>query len=123
MINNIIVKSLLKAIIFSLIVTIILLGFASVFLRFTTMQESTLGILNNITMVISISLGGLYLAFKIRENGWLYGSILGGSYYLIILILNIIFMKVNIFKMIYILRFILAVLLGAISGIIGINLI
>lgn len=123
MVNNIKIKGLLKAIILSLIMTIVLLGFTSILLRFTKIKESKLEVLNNITMVISIFLGSIYLAFKIRENGWLYGSILGGSYYLIIVILNIIFVKINIFKKLYILRFILAILLGAISGIIGINLI
>lgn len=116
-------KYLLKSFILSLIITFIFLVLISLLLRYTSLQERKLTIINNIIMVISIALSSAYLAIKIKENGWLYGSILGVLYCLFILILNIIFLKASIFKTIYIIKLIIAMIIGAIGGIIGINLI
>lgn len=121
--KNVKLLNLFKGIIISFIISIICIIITSIILRFTNIQESKLTLINNITMTLSICLGSMYLAIKSKENGWLHGSILGGIYYIIILVLKVIFINENIFKSTYLLRLIVSVILGAIGGIIGINLI
>lgn len=116
-------KYLIRGLILTLIMTLILILIVSFLLRFTNLAEAKLSLINNVIMVLSIALGSGYLAIKIKEKGWLFGALLGLIYYCLLLVLNIIFFKINIFKLIYIMKLMIAMLIGAIGGIIGINLI
>ena len=102
--------------------TVIMIFITSLVLQFTSLRENKLSIINNIVMILSVLLPSIYLSLKVKENGWLNGLILGFTYYLLVLLLNIFFLKSNIFIPLTIGKLLLTALIGSIGGIIGINL-
>lgn len=113
---------LFKGLLLSLIITIVLLMVFSLLLTFTSLREAKLALLNNIAMIISIVVGSIYVAIKIKENGWLNGGILGLVYFIIILLFNLLFLKSFDSKLIMTTKLLLSTIIGFIGGIIGINI-
>lgn len=113
---------LFKGLLLSLIITIVLLMVFSLLLTFTSLREAKLPLLNNIAMIISIVVGSIYVAIKIKENGWLNGGILGLVYFIIILLFNLLFLKSFDSKLIMTTKLLLSTIIGFIGGIIGINI-
>ncbi|NLJ78400.1 MAG: TIGR04086 family membrane protein [Tissierellia bacterium] len=112
----------MKGLILSFGIAIGLILIASVLLTYTNLQESKMHIINTIIMTMSISIGGIYVATKVDEKGWLNGGIIGGSYFLIILLINLIFIRPFIFDIYIVGKFIASLAAGIIGGTIGINL-
>lgn len=115
-------KMLAKSLILSCIITISMIFIVSLLLYFTSLRETKLIIINNIIMIISIFIPSIILSLKVNEKGWLNGLILGILYYIIFLLFNIIFLKDGIITIFAVGKLLLAGLIGAIGGIIGINL-
>lgn len=115
-------KHLFKALFLSFISTIVFLIITSILFRFTSLKESTLPLINNIIVIISIVLGSLYVSLKRKENGWINGALLGFFYYLFIIIINLISINQINIDLILLAKLMAASLTGAIAGIIGINL-
>lgn len=112
----------LRGLALAFIITFVLLLIVSLLLRFTDIRESNMTLLNNFVLIISIVISSAILGRNVKERGWLNGAILGFLYYLIIIILNFIFNKPLNFGMFLLIRLIIATALGAIGGMIGINL-
>ena len=115
-------KSLLKALLLSCTITILIIFITSLVIQFTSLRETKMSLINNITMVISVLIPSIYLSLKVKENGWLNGFVLGFSYYLIIILLNIVLFKNDIWISFSIGKLLLTGFIGSIGGIIGINL-
>lgn len=113
---------LLKALLISFITTLGFLLVISLLLRFTSLQELKLPLLNNITVIISIVLGSLYISLKVKENGWINGALVGFLYYVFVILINMVYINEISFDLILFAKIIAASLTGAIGGIIGINL-
>jgi putative membrane protein (TIGR04086 family) len=116
------IKYLLKGVLVAFIITIIALIFFSLILRVTSLRESKLTTLNNITMILSVAIGSFYTAVKIRENGWLNGAIVGALYYLIIILLNIVIIRPETSNMYLFIKLLISTVAGFIGGMLGINL-
>jgi putative membrane protein (TIGR04086 family) len=116
------ISYLLKGVIMAFVITIILLVFFSLLLRFTSLSESRLHLLNNLTMIFSLAISSLYAAIKIKEKGWLHGGIVGLLYYLVIFLINLIFIRDTEIS-ILLSKLLISVVTGIIGGMIGINLI
>lgn len=116
------IKHLFKALVLSYILTLILILIMSLLLTYTSLKESNIPLLNTIIMIISISFGGLYIAIKVEENGWLNGGILGILYFLILVFLNYLFVKPFTFDIFSISKFLISLITGIIGGVLGINL-
>src|SRR5699024_11977220 len=80
----------LKGLILSYAISFTLIIIVSLLLHFTSLRENKLSMLNNIIMIISISIASIYLSIKIKEWVWLNGFLLGFSYYFVIILLNLI---------------------------------
>lgn len=120
--NKLRIKYLLKGVLVAFIITLLALLFFSLMLRFTSLRESKLTTLNNITMILSVAIGSFYTAVKIREKGWLNGAIVGALYYLIIILLNIVFLRPDTSNMYLFIKLLISMVAGFIGGMIGINL-
>ena len=116
------IKYLARALVLAFIVTIIFILISSVILTFTNIREGKGAILNTITFLISISVGSIYFSTKSKEKGWINGGIFGFIYSLILIIINIIFLKSNIIDVLSFQKIILGIVIGIIGGIIGINM-
>lgn len=113
---------LLKGLLLAFVVTAILILISSLILTYTNLSEGKMSLLNTIVMILSITSGSAYVAVMIKEKGWLNGGILGLSYYLILILINLIFLKPLIVDVYLFTRLIISVVMGVIGGIIGINI-
>lgn len=120
--NKLNLNNCLRGLVLAFIITFILLLIVALLLRFTNIRESHITLLNNFVLTISIVVSSAVLGKKIKEKGWLNGSILGFLYYFIIILLNLIFNRPLNFGMFLLVRLLIATALGAIGGMIGINL-
>ena len=115
-------KYWLKGLALAFIITFVLLLIVSLVLRFTSIRESNMSLFNSFVLVISIVISSAMLGRNVKERGWLNGAILGFIYYLIIIILNFMFNKPLDFGIFLLVKLLIASALGAIGGMIGINL-
>ncbi len=113
---------MLKGLILSMGITVLLLFILSLILLYTPLKESNIPLFNTMIMIISITIGSIYVSISIGENGWINGGILGILYFLILVLLNYLFFKPFLIDMYLVGKLILSLVIGIIGGIIGINL-
>ena len=113
-----IILGVLLAYCISLVVFVI----SSLLFTFTPMPEAIMPYLTYITSVFSILIGGIYAASKIGNKGWLNGGMCGILYLTGLFLLSIILDVEIIFGFQFISRLILSFVIGAVGGILGINL-
>jgi len=87
----------LKSLGVAFILTTILLLIVTALLTFTSLKEDSIPLINTIIMILSIVVGSINLAFKVEEKGWLNGGLIGILYFLILLLINFLFIKPFIF--------------------------
>ncbi|MBU5314121.1 TIGR04086 family membrane protein [Tissierella carlieri] len=113
---------LLKGLVLAYIITCILILFFSILLTYSSLRENKMPLVNTIIMVISVTSGSVYVAKMVKEKGWINGGIIGMAYYLILIMLNFIFLKPLVLDIFSISKLVLACIIGIIGGIIGINI-
>ncbi len=114
--------NILKSIALAFILTLLLLFIVTVLLTFTPMKEDTIPLLSTIIMIVSIAVGSIYMAIKAEEKGWLNGGIVGVLYFLILLLLNYLFIKPFIFDVYTIGKLFISLVAGVVGGMIGVNI-
>lgn len=113
---------LLKGLLLAFIVTTVLIIFFSLMLTYSTLRESKMPLLNTVIMIASITSGSIYIGRRIKEKGWINGGLIGISYYVLLIILNLLFLKPFVIDIFSITKLFLACITGIIGGIIGINI-
>ena len=113
---------ILKGLALSLLLTMFSIFILSLVLLYTPFKESNIPLFNTIIMIISITIGSIYASIKIGEKGWMNGGIVGVAYFLILVLLNYLFMKSFVLDLYLTGKFILSLITGIIGGIIGINI-
>lgn len=106
----------------SFILTFVLVLIVAVLLTYTPLKESRIPLLNTIIMILSITIGSIYIAVKIGEKGWINGGIVGVLYFLILILLNYLFIKPYILDLYSISKLFISLATGIIGGMIGINI-
>ena len=116
------IRYILKGVLYAFVISLIMLVVFTLLLKFTSLSESKTPMYNNITMIISVVIGSLYIGMKIKEKGWLNGAIVGLIYYLVIILINVLFIKSGRSPSFLFSKLVLSTLTGFIGGMIGINL-
>ena len=111
-----------KGILLAYITTLALVLVSSLLLTYSPIREEKTALLNTVVMIVSIAAGSIYLSGKVKEKGWINGGLLGILYYLILIMLNFLFLKTFELDGIFLAKLILASITGTIGGIIGINI-
>lgn len=113
--------NVIKGSLVSLIITIILIIGLTVFMMFKELSGGTV----NITMIvftgIAIAIGAILATKKNGEKGWLVGLLVSILYFIVVYIIS---SALNgfVFKQYDLVRFVMAMVVGLVSGILGINL-
>ncbi|MBS4534241.1 TIGR04086 family membrane protein [Clostridium sp. D2Q-14] len=113
---------LVKSLILSFIITFIFFVIFTLILTYTNLSESWMPIINSIILIISISIGAIKIAINTNERGYLNGGIIGLIYVIILILLSAIFMKEFQFSSYTLIKIIIGVVAGVLSGMIGANL-
>lgn len=110
-----------KGVLRACIITIILAFILAIVQTNKSMGESTLSLCILITTMLSVIYGCIYSTRKIKSKGWLVGILVSFLYILILYITALILGKDG-FIMKDLWRILLAVVTGALSGMLGINI-
>ncbi|PIH05390.1 TIGR04086 family membrane protein [Clostridium combesii] len=113
-----IVQGLLRAI----IITVIMLLIFAVILTFKDIGEKISSIIYLLITIFSIMYGTIYAVRKINKKGWLIGLVISIIYMTIIYIISIVSGNTLTFGTDRFIRIFLALILGILSGMLGINI-
>lgn len=117
------VKIILKSILFSYILTFLLILIYAFLLAYTQISESTIPVCLFVIGMISVFISSSSAIIKIKKDGLKNGAIIGFSYVGILYLLSSIYETGFSLNKYSILTIILYVILGMIGGIIGVNLV
>ncbi|MEY8000339.1 TIGR04086 family membrane protein [Clostridium sp. Mt-5] len=112
----------IEGVIRGFIITVILLLIFAVVMTFIEVSSGVSYIVYLVTTIVSIMYASIYAVRKIGERGWLIGIIVTLLYLFILYIVSIISGNSAVIGMDGIKRLVLALMVGALSGMIGINL-
>lgn len=117
------VKLIVKGVLFSYLITLILIFLYSILLTYTSISESTIptGVL--IIGMVSVFISSSIAVIKIKRNGMKNGGIIGFCYILILYLLSSIYETGFALTKYSITTIIFYIFLGMIGGIVGANLV
>ncbi len=112
----------LAGVLLAFCVTIVVFLLTSVVFTLTPFSDAMLPYLTYITTIISILIGGLYGASKIGHKGWLYGGACGVLYFVGLFLVSLVTGVQIVYGFQLISRLLLSFFIGAVGGILGVNL-
>lgn len=115
-------KNIARASLISIGVTIFALLIQTLIMFYTDVSESMLPITSAITMTLSVTIASVYASLKIKKKGWINGAIIGIVYISIIIAISLLFLDDFVLNTYVLLKTGIALVTGAISGMIGVNL-
>ena len=113
--------ALIKGILFSLILTLILILVVTLICYFGNISEKVLGLMLFAVSAVSVFLSSVFMAKSLKHSGLIYGVLNGLGYFLIILIASICFSGKFAPSIQSITMLIGSVLAGALGGVTGVN--
>lgn len=116
------IKSIIRAVGIGIITTIILLFIYSIILTYTNVSETTMPTVVIIITGISILIASQLTTKKLKKNGIINGSFVGFIYIVGIYIISSIITGNFGFNLSAIIMCIVGIMMGAVGGIIGINM-
>lgn len=114
--------SAIEGVVRGFIITVILLLIFAIVMTFVEVSSQVSYIVYLVTTIISIMYASIYAVRKIGKNGWLIGIIVTFLYLFILYIVSIISGNSAVIAADGVKRLVLALVVGALSGMIGINL-
>lgn len=106
------------------ILTLILILIYAAIMTFTDISSGVSSVFYMITTLVSIMYGAIYAVRKVKKKGWVIGLIISITYMIILYLLYIISGKDStlIYNQSTLIRLALAVAVGILSGMLGINI-
>jgi len=111
-----------KGLSFCFIFTLVLFFFFSLVLRFTNVSDSIIPGIVLLISIISILCGSAICTKNAENQGWFWGSCIGGSYAIILYIISSLTLTGFSFPLTTIYLILGYIAIGAIGGIVGINM-
>lgn len=113
---------IIKGSVFSILITLILLFIYAILLTSTNIPESTMSVVVITITGISILIGSSISSFKIKKRGIVNGGLVGLIYIITIYLISSIALIGFSMNITSIIMLIVAIVIGMIGGIIGVNL-
>jgi putative membrane protein (TIGR04086 family) len=104
------------------IITIIMLVILSVIMSFSDVSRQVISVYYLVATCISIIYGAIYAARKNNKKGWLVGILVAFFYMLVLYLISMLVFKDTTLQMKDLLRLVIALVVGTLSGMLGINL-
>lgn len=120
--NSINIKSIIKAVGVGIIITIILLFIYSIILTYTNISETTMPTVVIVITAISILIASQLTTKNLKKNGIINGGLVGLIYIVGIYIISSIITGNFGFNLSAVIMCIVGIMMGALGGIIGINM-
>ncbi|NLY44307.1 MAG: TIGR04086 family membrane protein [Clostridiaceae bacterium] len=120
--NKVSIGAIAKGVILAYFVTLIVFLVFAILITYTNFPESAIPTVVIVTTILSIIIGGIRVAKKVKSKGWLNGAITGFAYMLILYIISSLAITGFVFDKYVVYMMFLGLFTGAFGGIIGINL-
>jgi putative membrane protein (TIGR04086 family) len=120
--NNKYLKSVVKGTVGTLIFSFIGIAFLSILMTKLVFSKGIFNMIYVIISLCSICLGAIIGAKKNESRGWLVGFGVALGYYLVLFILSSCFSGEIAFKLFDFLKLVIALTVGTLAGMLGINL-
>jgi len=104
------------------VLTLIAILVYSAITRFVNFGDTVTNTTLMIITLLSIMYGAIFAVKKINKKGWIVGLLIAAIYITIVYIVSLVANGVGAFDVSYLIRFALALAVGALSGMLGINL-
>lgn len=119
--NKLKITALAKGILFSIILSLILILIITFVCYWGNISEKLLGFMLFLASGISVFISSLFMAKKMKHKGFIYGTLNGILYFILITLLSVCFSG-NFSLSTHVLTTLLGtVLAGALGGVIGVN--
>ena len=112
---------ILKGLGYSYMLTLMILLIYNLMLTYTSISSNSIAIVTSFITTISAAFGGFYACKHIKENGLVYGFIVGICYIVLLIILFYLAKENYIFDITILYKAILVSVAGGIGGVIGVN--
>jgi putative membrane protein (TIGR04086 family) len=113
---------ILKGSLLAVIITLLCFIVFAIIMKFANLGEDVIGPVNQVIRVISIAIGSALPAKVSKNKGWIKGAITGGLYIVWAFVISILFSNHVSFDSILLSDVLLGLIVGAIGGIIGVNI-
>ena len=118
--DNIVVK-ISKGLVVSFVVSLILIFIFAILLSYTNISDSIIPIVIVFLTFVSVLIGSIISMRKVSKNGLINGSIIGGTYVVLLYIISSILNTGFTFNVYTVIMIIAGIISGIVGGIIGIN--
>lgn len=115
-------KKIMKGVIFALVITISLVFILSLVMTFMDISIAARNVSSVVITCLSVFLGTVYASRSINKKGWLTGIVVAVGYVFCLFIIYAALNKQVTFTNKDLYRLILAITVGALSGMLGINM-
>ena len=116
------VKRILKGVLISMLISVVLLLLGALLLTFTSMPESFIPAIVEAITLISIFAAGIKCAKGAQKAGWLFGMSAAVGYYIALVVISMLTLGGISFGASNLGSISAGLIVGAIGGIVGINL-
>ncbi len=111
-----------KGVLRAAVITTILLVIYAIIMTFTDVSKQVTSVYYLLVTCLSVIYGAIYSAKKNNKNGWLVGMLVAFLYMLLLYIISTVIFKDVSLGTKELLRMAIAVMVGALSGMLGINI-
>jgi putative membrane protein (TIGR04086 family) len=113
---------MLKSLLACLIMSFVMILLYALILSFTSISDASMSKVTQTILIISVAISSAYGGKKTRHRGWLFGSILGLIFTILLIPFGMALGQVFAMDVYLIAKLLIAAVVGAIGGIIGVNL-
>ena len=109
----------LKSVSRGVVLSVLLLFITALVFHFTSLDQEMLRTIILIVTILSICYSSIYCALKVTARGFMHGSFAGAIYMMILLLIAFLAEKGQVNMKSSIIMFVMAIVIGALSGMIG----
>lgn len=120
--KNIYIKNIIKGVVISFITTLILFLVLAVILSKTSISESVINPSIIVLSCISIFFGAGIASKKVKQKGIVIGAVIGLTYMILMYVISSILSQNFALNLYGIILFLASIFMGAVGGILGVNL-
>lgn len=113
---------MLKSLAICFIISFIMIVVYALILSFSSVSDISMSKVTQAILIISIAISSIYGSKKLRQRGWMFGMVLGLLFSLLLIPFAMTFGQSVAFDLYLIAKLFVSAVVGAIGGIIGVNL-
>jgi len=113
---------MLKSLLVCFIISFVMILIYALILSFSSISDTSMSKVTQTILIISVAISSAYGSKKTRHRGWLFGSVLGIIFAILLIPFGMALGQAFVFDVFLLAKLLVTAAVGAIGGIIGVNL-